>query len=290
MARLAEAPAIAALASHPATLRELADLLLAEEAPAWTTCERVARERWLAAGGPLGSLGTRAWALWRGADPGPPPSDCPFLGEDGQFLHPHLLDAALTRHLARVGHEGLAGARLSATAAALLAEDAGYAARAVAGLVEGAAPGVAENLLLVAHAARIEVDGARLDGARLDGVDLREARLPRARLGGADLSRAHLDGARLEGADLRGARLDEASFAGADLEAADLRGARGNGAAFVAANLRRARLDGAAFEGARFVRTRLHGASVDGAAFLGCDFTEAQARNVDWSVATGGPT
>jgi len=101
------------------------------------------------------------------------------------------------------------------------------------------------DLVALAIAAKIDLQGAYLQGAYLQGAYLRGADLRGADLRGADLQGAYLQGAYLQGAYLQGAYLQGAYLQGADLQGAYLQGAYLQGAYLQGAYLRGADLRGA---------------------------------------------
>ncbi len=112
----------------------------------------------------------------------------------------------------------------------------------------------------------------------LTDADLRGRDLRRINLRGRSLSGAHLEGARLDGADLRDVGLTNANLSDATLVGARLDGADLSGTDLTRANLSSAVLDGSTLERAILHDTRLNGARVHNATW-----TEAEAREGDWT-------
>jgi hypothetical protein len=109
--------------------------------------------------------------------------------------------------------------------------------------------------VVMAVAARANLNGAILNGANLYGANLNRASLygailNRANLNGASLYGANLNGASLYGANLNGANLNRANLSRADLDGANLNGANLNGASLNGASLYGASLNGAILYGA----------------------------------------
>jgi len=112
----------------------------------------------------------------------------------------------------------------------------------------------------------------------LTDADLKGRDLRRMDLRGHSLAGARLEGARLDGADLRdvglsNANLSDASLVGTRLDGADLSGA----------DLTRADLSGAILDGATLERAILHDTRLSGARVHNATWTEAEAREGDWT-------